>query len=116
MERTLERKTGRVPEAQIDWQAQFEKSRFRILRRSELFNPGFGFERGCLHARCSTSGRQASMVSRSASWGTTTASGTTQAAGLKGRGTQNRSQLLARHGFLNAMPAPTIGRPVRLPR
>ena len=56
--------------------------------------------------RRSTSRRHASMVSRSASGGTTTASGTTQAAGLKGRGTQNRSQLLARHGFLNAMPAP----------
>ena len=37
--------------------------------------------------------------------------GATQAAGLNGRGTQNRSQLLARQGLLKAIPAPTIGKP-----
>ena len=51
--------------------------------------------------RRSTSRRHSSIVSRSASRGTTTGGGTTHAAGLNGRGTQNRSQLRARHGRLN---------------
>ena len=71
----------------------------------KAFDPGFGLDHGGLHPT-STSSRQASIVSRSASGGTITGGGTTQAAWLNGRGTQKRSQLLARQGFLKAIPAP----------
>ena len=82
---------------------------------SELLDPRFGFDHRRLHAALDFEAAGFDGVAVGVG-GTATASGTTQAAALNGRGTQNRSQLLARHGFLNAMPAPTIGRPVRLPR
>ena len=68
-------------------------------------------------ARCirrSISARQRSTSSRSASGGTRSGRGITHAAGENGRGTANRSQLLARQQSLNAIPTPTTGRPVLL--
>ena len=90
------------------------------VEASELFDPGFGFEHGGLHAPLDFE-RHASMVSRSASAGTVTASGTTQAAGLKGRGTAEpvpapgSPRLLERHARADDRqpgPAGEVGDPL----